>query len=47
MSRTIVGRYIYAVGGNAEAARLSGVPVKKSLFGSMRHLELWPVWVVL
>jgi ribose transport system permease protein len=31
MSRTIVGRYIYAVGGNPEAARLSGVPVKKIL----------------
>jgi ribose transport system permease protein len=28
MSRTVVGRYVYAVGGNAEAARLSGVPVK-------------------
>jgi len=27
MSYTIAGRYIYAVGGNAEAARLSGVPV--------------------
>ena len=27
MSRTKYGRYIYAVGGNAEAARLSGVPV--------------------
>jgi ribose transport system permease protein len=27
LSRTIIGRYIYAVGGNAEAARLSGVPV--------------------
>jgi ribose transport system permease protein len=27
MTRTIVGRYIYAVGGNKEAARLSGVPV--------------------
>ncbi|MFZ0428979.1 MAG: ABC transporter permease [Acidobacteriota bacterium] len=27
MSRTILGRYIYAVGGNVEAARLSGVPV--------------------
>jgi ribose transport system permease protein len=27
MTRTSVGRYIYAVGGNAEAARLSGVPV--------------------
>lgn len=27
MTRTSLGRYIYAVGGNAEAARLSGVPV--------------------
>lgn len=31
MSRTTLGRYIYAVGGNAEAARLSGVPVKRVL----------------
>lgn len=29
MSRHRLGRYIYAVGGNAEAARLSGVPVKR------------------
>ncbi|MBT5925283.1 MAG: ABC transporter permease, partial [Verrucomicrobia bacterium] len=29
MSRTKLGRYIYAVGGNPEAARLSGVPVKR------------------
>jgi len=28
MTHTRWGRYIYAVGGNAEAARLSGVPVK-------------------
>jgi ribose transport system permease protein len=28
MSRTRMGRYIYAVGGNVQAARLSGVPVK-------------------
>lgn len=28
MSRTRLGRYIYAVGGNEQAARLSGVPVK-------------------
>lgn len=28
MTRTRYGRYIYAVGGNAEAARLTGVPVK-------------------
>ncbi|MBT3541812.1 MAG: ABC transporter permease, partial [Opitutae bacterium] len=33
MSRTTLGRYIYAVGGNPEAARLSGVPVKKVLLG--------------
>jgi ribose transport system permease protein len=29
MTRTTLGRYIYAVGGNAEAARLSGVPVTR------------------
>ena len=29
MSRTALGRYIYAVGGNQEAARLSGVPVNR------------------
>jgi ribose/xylose/arabinose/galactoside ABC-type transport system permease subunit len=28
MTRTALGRYVYAVGGNAEAARLSGVPVR-------------------
>jgi ribose transport system permease protein len=28
MSRTRMGRYIYAVGGNEEAARLAGVPVQ-------------------
>ncbi len=28
LARTIYGRYIYAVGGNAEAARLAGVPVR-------------------
>jgi ribose transport system permease protein len=29
MSRTRWGRYLYAVGGNPEAARLSGVPVRR------------------
>ena len=29
MSRMKLGRYIYAVGGNEEAARLSGVPVRR------------------
>ncbi len=31
MSRTKLGRYLYAVGGNREAARLSGVPVERVL----------------
>ena len=31
MSRMKLGRYIYAVGGNREAARLSGVPVRSVL----------------
>lgn len=31
MSKMVVGRYIYAVGGNPEAARLSGVPVNRVL----------------
>jgi putative multiple sugar transport system permease protein len=38
MSRTVVGRHIYAVGGNPEAAELSGISVKAitfSVFSSM------------
>src|SRR5262249_43467464 len=31
MSRMRIGRYLYAVGGNREAARLSGVPVERVL----------------
>jgi ribose transport system permease protein len=31
MSRTTLGRYVYAVGGNMEAARLCGVPVARVL----------------
>ena len=31
LSRLRIGRYLYAVGGNAEAARLAGVPVRLSL----------------
>jgi ribose transport system permease protein len=31
MTQTVFGRYLYAVGGNAEAARLSGVPVRRVL----------------
>lgn len=30
LRRTLVGRYAFAIGGNAEAARLSGVPVAKT-----------------
>lgn len=29
LNRTVIGRSMYAVGGNAEAARLSGLPVKQ------------------
>jgi ribose transport system permease protein len=32
MSYMRIGRYLYAVGGNREAARLSGVPVRRVLF---------------
>ena len=32
LTRTVLGRYIYAVGGNREAARLSGVPVPRVLW---------------
>jgi len=32
LARTRFGRYIYAVGGNTEAARLAGIPVKKVIF---------------
>jgi ribose transport system permease protein len=31
MTRTVFGRYVYAIGGNAEAARLSGISVKRML----------------
>jgi ribose transport system permease protein len=31
MTRSVFGRHVYAVGGNAEAARLSGVPVRRVL----------------
>lgn len=31
MTRTVFGRYVYAIGGNAEAARLAGVPLRPVL----------------
>jgi len=42
MNRTVLGRHIYAVGGNPEAAELSGISVKKItyiVFGSMGLLS--------
>jgi putative multiple sugar transport system permease protein len=41
-SKTVLGRHIYAIGGNPEAAELSGISVKKLLFvvfGSMGMLS--------
>ncbi|NBV25059.1 MAG: ABC transporter permease [Proteobacteria bacterium] len=32
MARTVLGRFLYAVGGNRQAARYSGVPVRRVLF---------------
>lgn len=32
LSRTKLGRQIYAIGNNAKAARISGVPIKKTIF---------------
>ena len=34
LNRTVWGRYFYAVGGNAKAARLSGIPVRRMLFAT-------------
>lgn len=34
MKRTVTGRYVYAMGGNAEAARAAGVPVFRLTVGS-------------
>ena len=34
MSRMVFGRYVYAIGGNSEAARLSGVPVKRVMLAA-------------
>ena len=33
LRRTFFGRYIYAIGGNEQVARLSGVPVNRVKFG--------------
>lgn len=41
LSRTIIGRSMYAIGGNEEAARLSGIPVKKILVAVYALAGLW------
>ncbi|MDZ4764094.1 MAG: ABC transporter permease [Chloroflexota bacterium] len=33
LRRTVFGRYVYAVGGNQEVARLSGIPVQRVRYG--------------
>jgi len=41
-TKTIIGRHVYAVGGNAEAARLSGINVERitmTVFASIRMLS--------
>jgi ribose transport system permease protein len=35
LEHTRIGRYLFATGGNAEAARLSGVPTSRLLWGSL------------
>lgn len=35
LEHTPVGRYLYATGGNEEAARLAGVPTRRYVFGSL------------
>ncbi len=41
-NRTVFGRHIYAVGGNLQAATLSGVKVKRSPSGSSSTWACWP-----
>ena len=35
LSRTATGRYLYAIGGNAEASRLAGIPVGRYRWGAL------------
>ena len=42
--KTVIGRHIYAVGGNRNAARLTGVNTKMDrLPGDGEHEPCWPV----
>ena len=40
LERLRIGRYLYAVGGNAEAARLAGVPVERTLIFAYAYAGL-------
>lgn len=42
-SKTVLGRYFYVIGGNAEAARLSGVDTKKIMFFAYLNMEILTV----
>jgi ribose/xylose/arabinose/galactoside ABC-type transport system permease subunit len=34
LSRTTIGRYLYAIGGNREAAEMAGIPVRRHVLGA-------------
>ena len=42
-SKTVLGRYFYVIGGNKEAARLSGVDTKKIMFLAYLNMEILTV----
>jgi len=44
VNRTAFGRYVYAIGGNPEAAALVGIPVKKVMLKSFLLLGRWSRW---
>jgi len=44
LNKTPFGRYIYATGGNPEAAHLSGINVKKCSYGFTLSADCFPGW---
>lgn len=44
LSRTVLGRSMYAIGGNMEAARLSGLPVRRILISVYALSGLFAAW---
>ena len=42
-SKTVIGRYFYTMGGNSEAARLSGIDTKKILFLAYLNMQFLTV----